>query len=205
LLAQNQPDGESRVVQHASRTLNAVGQRYSNTERELLAIVSAVTKKLRFHSEYKSFAVYTDHKALIEKTTPTEDSKRTVRLWLKVAEFDRAINHKGGAEMAAPDAVSRHVARAAMTDVHSTEIMECLVELGHRSWKQTYEGFNPSRSLQGMWEEIWRVVRACSTCIRYNMVTTKIGNRIALIETTAPKQMLHTDNWGPLERSSGNS
>jgi RNase H-like domain found in reverse transcriptase len=39
VLTQIQPNGESRVKQYASRTLNAVEQRYSNTERKLLAIV----------------------------------------------------------------------------------------------------------------------------------------------------------------------
>jgi RNase H-like domain found in reverse transcriptase len=47
---QIQPDGESRVVHYASRTLNAVKQRYLNTERELLAIMWAVTKKFRFYT-----------------------------------------------------------------------------------------------------------------------------------------------------------
>jgi RNase H-like domain found in reverse transcriptase/Integrase zinc binding domain len=186
VLTQIQPDGKSRVVQYAPRTLNAVGQRYSNTERELLAIVWAVTKKFRFYTKYRSFVVYTDHKALIGKTKLTEDSKRIVRLWLKLAEFDVTIRHKAGTEMAAADALSRHVAFAALTDIHSTDIMECHVELGHRSWKVTYEVLKRSRSWQGMRQEVWRVVRACPTCIRFNILTTIIGNKITPIETTAP-------------------
>jgi RNase H-like domain found in reverse transcriptase len=39
VLTQIHLDGESRVVQYESRTLNAVEQGYSNTERELLTIV----------------------------------------------------------------------------------------------------------------------------------------------------------------------
>jgi RNase H-like domain found in reverse transcriptase len=33
ILSQIQPNGESRIVQYTLRTLNAVEQRYSNTER----------------------------------------------------------------------------------------------------------------------------------------------------------------------------
>jgi RNase H-like domain found in reverse transcriptase len=87
-----------------------VEQRYSNTERELLAIQWAVTNKFRFYSEYRSFLVYTDHKALIGKTKLTEHLKRTVCLSLKLAEFDVTIKHKAETKMAAADALSRHVA-----------------------------------------------------------------------------------------------
>jgi Integrase zinc binding domain len=148
--------------------------------------------------------VYTDHKALIGKTKLTADSKRTVRLWLELAGFDVMIKHKAGTEMAAADALSRHVACAAMTDIHCTEIMECHVELEHRSWKATYEVLKRSRSLQWMRQEIWRLVRACPTCIQYKILATKIGSKLTPIETTAPKQMLCIDNLGPLEISSEN-
>jgi RNase H-like domain found in reverse transcriptase len=163
VLTQIQPDGESRVVQYAFRTLNAVKQRYSNTERELLAIVWVVIKKFRSYTKYKSFLVYKDHKAPIGKTKLTEDSKRTVRLWLKLAEFNIAIKHRAGAEMAATDALSRHVACAAITDVHTTEIMECHDEFEHRSWKATNEVLKLSRSWKGMQQEIWGVVRVAVT------------------------------------------
>jgi Integrase zinc binding domain len=128
------------------------------------------------------------------KTKLTEDSKHTVRSWLELAAFDVTIKDKAGIEMAAADALSRHVACTPLTDIHSTEKMECHVELGHRSWKATYRVLKRSRSLQGIWQEICRIVRACPTCIRYNIVTTRIGSKITPIETTAPKQMLCIDN-----------
>jgi Integrase zinc binding domain len=148
--------------------------------------------------------VFTDHKALIGKTKLTEDSRRTVCLWLYLAEFNVTIKHKAGIKMAAVDALIRNVACVALTDIHSTEILECHVEFGHRSRKATYVVLKRSRSWQGTQHEIWRVVRACPTCIRYNIVTTRIGSKITPIKTTAHKQMLCIDNWGPLEISSEN-
>jgi len=47
MLAQVAPSGEVRVLEFASRVLTDVERRYSNTERELLAILWAVTKKFR--------------------------------------------------------------------------------------------------------------------------------------------------------------
>jgi hypothetical protein len=81
--------------------------------------------------------VFTDHKALKGKTKLTKDSRRTVRLWLYLAEIDVTIKHKAGIKMAAADALIRNVACEALTDIHSTEILECHVKLGHRSRKAT--------------------------------------------------------------------
>jgi RNase H-like domain found in reverse transcriptase len=47
----NKPNDGPRVAQYGSRTLTAVKQKYSNTQRELLAIVWAVTKKFRFYTK----------------------------------------------------------------------------------------------------------------------------------------------------------
>jgi RNase H-like domain found in reverse transcriptase/Reverse transcriptase (RNA-dependent DNA polymerase) len=44
VLTQIQSNGDERVLQYASRTLSKVEQRFSNTKRELFAIVWAVTK-----------------------------------------------------------------------------------------------------------------------------------------------------------------
>jgi RNase H-like domain found in reverse transcriptase len=118
-LCHTQPNNEQRVVQYASRTLTAVKQRYSNTKRELIGIVWAVTKKFKFYTEYRKLTVFTDHKALIGRTKLSEQSKRIVRLWLKLSEFDMTVRHLAGVEMAAADALSRYVAGRATSEDHS--------------------------------------------------------------------------------------
>jgi RNase H-like domain found in reverse transcriptase len=84
VLCQTQPVNEQRVVQYASQTLTAIEQRHSNTERELLAIVWTVTKKFRVYTKYRKFIVFADHKALLERTKLSEESRRIVRLWLNI-------------------------------------------------------------------------------------------------------------------------
>jgi hypothetical protein len=97
---------------------------------------------------------YTDRKALMRKINLTEDSKRTVHLWLKLAEFDILIKHKARTEMAAGDALSRHIACSALINMHSTEIKEGHAELGQRSWNNTFEVLKKSRTWQGMQQEV---------------------------------------------------
>jgi RNase H-like domain found in reverse transcriptase len=130
VLCQTQPDSEQRVVQYASRTLTAVEQRYSNTERELFAFVWAVNKKFRFYIKYRKFTVFTDHKAPIGRTKLSEESKRMVRLWLKLLKFDMTVKHLAGVEMAAADALGRYVAGAAMSEDHYAEIKESHIQTG---------------------------------------------------------------------------
>jgi RNase H-like domain found in reverse transcriptase/Reverse transcriptase (RNA-dependent DNA polymerase)/Integrase zinc binding domain/Integrase core domain len=202
VLCQTQPEGGQRVVQYASRTLSAVEQRYSNTKKELLAIVWAVTKKFRFYTEYRKFKVFTDHKALIGRTKLSEEFKRVVRLWLKLAEFEMTLEHLAGVEMIAADALSRYVAGAATTVDHSDKIKEIHIQTGHRCWKATYELLKRTDSWPNMRQDVWRIVRTCPVCIRYNIETTKIGNKLSPIKTLRPKEMLCLDNWGPISTSS---
>ena len=58
------PDGKIKVVQHASRALTAAEQRYSQPDREGLAIIFAVTK---FHRMLfgRHFLLQTDHQPLL--------------------------------------------------------------------------------------------------------------------------------------------
>jgi RNase H-like domain found in reverse transcriptase len=85
---------EDRVIGLARRSLSKTEQRYSNTERELLAIIWAVTKKFRFYAENRKIKVYPDHKPLVGRCELSEESSRAVRLWMKLEELEITIEHK---------------------------------------------------------------------------------------------------------------
>ena len=55
--------GDSHVITHASRSLTATEQRYSQTEREAPAVVWAC-EHLHLYIYWKPVTVYTDHKPL---------------------------------------------------------------------------------------------------------------------------------------------
>ena len=63
ILTQTGPDGASRPIAYASRTLSDVERRYSQTEREALGVVWGCE---RFHLYLygAEFSLYTDHKPL---------------------------------------------------------------------------------------------------------------------------------------------
>jgi hypothetical protein len=101
--------------------LNVVEQRFFYTERELLAILWADTRKFRY---YFKCMVYTYHKAVNGKTKLTENFKCTEGSWLKIAEFDKRSKHKSGTKIVASVALSRQVACTALTDTDFSVIMK---------------------------------------------------------------------------------
>jgi RNase H-like domain found in reverse transcriptase len=102
---------EEQMVQYASRVLQEVEKRYSDRERELLAIPLAVMKKFCYNCEARKVVVHTEHKALLGEIKLSEESRRSVRFIMKIVEFDLDIRHVEGEKNIAPDAISRNVGR----------------------------------------------------------------------------------------------
>lgn len=98
------PLGKDRPVAYASRTLNKTEERYSTTEKELLAIVWAV-KHFKPYLYGRKFKLVTDHKPLIYSLTNTND--KIVRWKLNLGEFDYEIVYKPGKQNVIADALSR--------------------------------------------------------------------------------------------------
>ncbi|UYV71319.1 hypothetical protein LAZ67_8002616 [Cordylochernes scorpioides] len=104
-------DGEERPVCLISRTLNVHERKYSQVEREGLAIVFAVNK-LKNYLFGRKFAIYTDHKPLItifgDKTNlPPLIANRLHRWALTLSNFNFEIKYKKGKDNIIPDSLSR--------------------------------------------------------------------------------------------------
>ena len=98
---------ESKPVMHVSRALTEREQRYSNIERELLAIVFAL-ERLNHYTFGRTITVQSDHQALQsiwEKSIITA-SPRLQRL-LRLAHYDINIEFLGGKENVIADTLSR--------------------------------------------------------------------------------------------------
>ena len=80
---------ESKPVMYVSRALTETEQRYSNIERELLAIVFAL-KKLNHYTFSRTITVQSDHQPLqsIWKKSIVSASPRLQRLLLRLAHYD---------------------------------------------------------------------------------------------------------------------
>ena len=85
ILCQIDEKGNERTIQCISRTLSSVERRYSQTEREALALVWAC-EKLHMYLYGTRFVLVTDHKALLciygntKKSPPARILRWTIRL-----------------------------------------------------------------------------------------------------------------------------
>ncbi|XP_064469786.1 uncharacterized protein K02A2.6-like [Ornithodoros turicata] len=121
ILSQVTRKNKSRVIAYHSRPLSPVEQRYSQIERELLAILSAIT---HFHLYLYGppFSVQTDHKPLVSilQNSRCMVSARMERMLLKLQQYTFQVRHIVGSSNPA-DFLSRNV-------VEDNELKETAVE-----------------------------------------------------------------------------
>jgi len=106
VLSQLNNEGKEVVIAYASRTLNETEKRYSNTDRECLAIVWAI----RYWHKYlirARFRIITDHAALKTLQTAKVPIGRRGKWMMELQQYDYKIEHKSGKENKNADALSR--------------------------------------------------------------------------------------------------
>ena len=99
---------ESKPFMYISRALTETEQRYSNIERELLAIVFAL-ERLNHYTFGRTITVQSNHQHLqnIWKKSIVSASQRLQRLLLRLAHYDINIEFLHGRENVIADALSR--------------------------------------------------------------------------------------------------
>ncbi|XP_046857922.1 uncharacterized protein K02A2.6-like [Xenia sp. Carnegie-2017] len=99
---------DNKPVTVASKTLTNTEQNYTNIEREMLAIVFALT---RFHhyTYGRHVLVESDHKPLesITKKPVSTASPRIKRMLLKIQPYDYTVKYVPGKQLPVPDMLSR--------------------------------------------------------------------------------------------------
>lgn len=113
-------DGEERVVAYHSVKFSRTQQNYSATERECLAVISAV-EKFRPWVDGVQFTVVTDHSSLRWLQNLKEPHGKLARWAVRLQAFDIIFVHRPGAQMAAPDALSRAIDIIALNSNPATE------------------------------------------------------------------------------------
>ncbi|XP_046141954.1 uncharacterized protein LOC123987841 [Osmia bicornis bicornis] len=99
--------GKDQPVSYTSRVLNKAETQYSATERELLAVIYAVTH-FRPYIYGRKFYLITDHKPLTWLHNLTDPASRLMRWKLKLSEYDYEIKYKPGKQNINADALSRN-------------------------------------------------------------------------------------------------
>lgn len=107
MLTQKQNNVEV-VIAYMSRTLSKHEQNYSTTERETLAVITAIEHWRCYLDNGKRFTVFTDHAALKWFLNLSNPSGRLARWTLRLSCFDFDLKHKKGKDNVVPDLLSRH-------------------------------------------------------------------------------------------------
>lgn len=123
ILSQRSSDnGQRHIVTYASKSLTPVQQRYSQTEREALAVLWAC-EHLHLYVFGKSVTIYTDHKPLVAMYgNPSAKLPTRIENWaLRLQPYDVTVKYRAGSDNPA-DYLSRHpIPEEASSQEKSTE------------------------------------------------------------------------------------
>uniref|UniRef100_A0A914Y9W7 RNA-directed DNA polymerase n=1 Tax=Panagrolaimus superbus TaxID=310955 RepID=A0A914Y9W7_9BILA len=116
VLAHVFPDGSERPIQFFSRALNTAQTKYSQTEKEALALITAV-KIFHRYLEGRHFTLYTDHKALLsifgpQSVKPSYALNRLHRWSIFLVGYNFDIKYTNTKEFGQADALSRLISDA---------------------------------------------------------------------------------------------
>ena len=117
---------KNKVVAYASRALTAVESRYSQTEREALAVVWACEHLNVYPYGSPEFTVITDHKPLEKIWTKPKPTLRIERWGIRLQPYKFKIKYRPGEENTA-DYLSRHPREDNVSSGHEEKVAEYYV------------------------------------------------------------------------------
>lgn len=100
-------DGVEHPVAFMSKSLNGAERNYSVTEREALAVLTALEHWRCYLENGQTFSVYTDHAALKWFVSLTNPTGRLARWGVRLSAFNFNIKHRRGKDNVIPDSLSR--------------------------------------------------------------------------------------------------
>ncbi|KAF7496125.1 Transposon Tf2-6 polyprotein [Sarcoptes scabiei] len=213
-------------VSYFSRRLLEYQTRYSATELECLAVVSALEHWKYWIMGQKIF-VYTDHKPLEGIRKNKNLSSRLGKWAILLSEYqDLIIKYQPGAQNEA-DFISRHPIESepsimALTSCDSDEdesekiereflsrekakqeLLRIHLDYGHIGYAQMVEHFNIKYLCEGLRDLAKAIANECDTCLRTKPNKKRLGLLGQIGPATYPFQIIHIDTVGGF--NSGNT
>lgn len=112
-------DGKEHPIAYMSRSLSGSEKNYSITERETLAVITALEHWRCYLENGKTFIVYTDHSAIKWFLTLDNPTGRLARWGVRLSSFNFEIKHRRGVDNVIPDALSRAIPCSAVSTSNS--------------------------------------------------------------------------------------
>jgi hypothetical protein len=104
--------GDFGICSFASRSMSEVEQRYSQIEKEMLAIVFAVRKFDDYVFMHPDVTVHTDHKpleAICGRSLSQAPSRRLKYMLAKLLDYELKVIHVAGSKLWIADSLSRNI------------------------------------------------------------------------------------------------
>lgn len=117
-------NGEEKVIAYMSKSLNSQERNYSATEREALAVLTAVEHWRCYLDSGREFDVFTDHSALKWFLNLNNPTGRLARWGIRLSAFNFDIKHRRGKDNVVPDALSRAVPVATINNIPNSNITD---------------------------------------------------------------------------------
>lgn len=118
MLCQN-IDGKEHAIAYMSKSLNGAERNYSITERETLAVLTALEHWRCYLDNGQTFVVYTDHSALKWFLSLNNPTGRLARWGVRLSSFNFVLKHRRGVDNIIPDALSRAVPVSSISTANS--------------------------------------------------------------------------------------
>lgn len=127
------PDGTRKAIYHVSRALTSAEQKYSQIEKEALALVYGCTK---FHRMIygRNFTLQTDHKPLLsifgsKKGIPTHTANRLQRWALVLMSYNFTIEYVNTKEFGNVDVLSRLISNQQKDDEFVVAVVQAEADI----------------------------------------------------------------------------
>ena len=100
-------EGVEKVIAYMSKSLSKQERNYSATEREALAVLTAVEHWRCYLENGQKFVIYTDHSALKWFLNLNNPTGRLARWGVRLSSFDCDVRHRRGSDNVVTDSLSR--------------------------------------------------------------------------------------------------
>ncbi len=154
ILTQLDDNSNHRIIEYASKSLNAAQAKYSNPVREGLGVLWALGT-FKYYVYGRSPTVYCDCSAISHiygRGTNKCPDNLMLREWAaRIMQFDIKLKHKPGKLMAIPDALSRHhhVKYNVEEEDQDVNKLSDLIGLALNEYEKKEDAYGKSSSLDG--------------------------------------------------------